>query len=95
MTFLIRPAATADIDAIFAFTQSAGSGMTTLPRSKQAIERRIDASLGAFEGRGPAQSRDIFFFILEDDEGPVGMASIFPNLGEDRPFYSYRVSHIA
>ena len=92
--FLIRPTTPDDIPALLALTGSVGSGMTTLPRSQTTLEERVAASIAAFAGTGIARAKDIFFLVLEDEEGPVGMASIFPNLGEDRPFYSYRVSHI-
>jgi arginine N-succinyltransferase len=92
---IVRPAAMDDAAALLALTRDAGTGMTTVPQTEEAMAARIEASRTAFAGHGRAPAGQTFFFVLEDDEGPVGMASIFPNLGEDRPFYSYRLSHIA
>lgn len=92
---LVRPARPDDLEGLMAVAAEAGTGMTTVPNTEEAIMERIEASLRAFSGAGLAAAQDIFFFVLEDSDGPVGMASIFPDLGADRPFYSYRLSHIA
>jgi arginine N-succinyltransferase len=96
MTFLsVRPVRRSDLGALVEIAAGSGTGMTTVPSTPGAMAARIEASERAFAGSGPAPSRDVFFFVLDDGERAVGMASIFPALGEDRPFYSYRVSHIA
>lgn len=94
-SFLIRPAAVDDVDGLLALSGEAGTGMTTVPQTRDAMAARVEASVKAFAGTGPAGAKDVFFFVLDDGQGPAGMCCIFPNLGEDRPFYSYRLSHIA
>lgn len=93
--FIVRPARPDDLSDLLEIAQNAGTGMTTVPTTEEAISNRISASVGAFGGEGRAESKDIFYFVLDNGEKVVGMASVFPNLGGDRPFYSYRLSHIA
>lgn len=96
MSFLsVRPVRPGDLDAMLEIAATSGTGMTTVPSSPEAMTRRIEQSARAFAGDGTAGPDDIFFFALDDGERAVGMASIFPALGQDRPFYSYRVSHLA
>lgn len=95
MAFIVRPAAETDIDGLFTLAKEAGTGMTTVPNSREALGLRVAQSNAALISEGPAGPKDIFFFVLEADGEIAGMASVFPCLGEDRPFYSYRQSHVA
>jgi arginine N-succinyltransferase len=95
MSPIVRPATEADIDGLFELAKDAGTGMTTVPNSRDAIAERVAQSMGAITATGRAGPKDIFFFVLEHEGGIEGMASIFPALGEDRPFYSYRISNVA
>ncbi|MEM9838471.1 MAG: arginine N-succinyltransferase [Pseudomonadota bacterium] len=92
---IVRPAEERDIDGLHALAQTAGTGMTTVPATREAIEERVQQSIGAISHTDRAGPSDIFFFVLDVDGDVQGMASIFPALGEDRPFYSYRVSKVA
>jgi arginine N-succinyltransferase len=92
---IVRTATEADIDGLQELAKSAGRGMTTVPTSREAIAARVAQSQGALAHNDRAGPKDIFFFVLESDGRIEGMASIFPALGEDRPFYSYRVSNVA
>lgn len=95
MASIVRLSEERDVDGLFALAQSAGTGMTTVPNSREAIAERVGRSREAVAGEGRAGPKDVFFFVLEQDGEIAGMASIFPALGEDRPFYSYRVSQVA
>ncbi|MBB4657673.1 arginine N-succinyltransferase [Parvularcula dongshanensis] len=96
MSFLsVRPVRMSDLDALCEIAATSGTGMTTVPSSPSAMAERIALSEAAFAGQGKAGPKDVFFFVLDDGTRAVGMASIFPDLGADRPFYSYRLSHVA
>lgn len=95
MPMIVRPAEERDIDGLFALAQTAGTGMTTVPSTREAIAQRVSQSISAIGGSGRAGPKDVFFFVLDVDNEVHGMASVFPALGEDRPFYSYRVSKVA
>lgn len=92
---IVRPARDEDLPSLLHLAQNAGLGMTTVPSTEEALVDRIEASKRAFTGSDRAGAKDIFFFVLDNGDHAVGMASIFPDLGADRPFYSYRLSHIA
>lgn len=95
MRLIVRPAQERDIDGLLELARDAGTGMTTVPTSREAIAERVEQSTRALESTEPAGPKDIFFFVLDNDGEPLGMSSIFPALGDDRPFYSYRVSKVA
>ena len=95
MNPVVRPARPEDAEGLYALAQTAGMGMTTVPNTMRAIEARIASSEAALEAVGRAGPKDIFFFVLEMGGEILGMSSIFPAIGEDRPFYSYRVSKVA
>jgi arginine N-succinyltransferase len=92
---IVRPATEADIDGLHALARNAGTGMTTVPTSREAIAERVAQSQGAIASTERAGPKDIFFFVLEHEGSIEGMSAIFPALGEDRPFYSYRISNVA
>lgn len=92
---IVRSAAETDLGSLTALAASAGPGMTTVPQGEAAISARIEASTRAFSSKGKASAADTFFFVLDDGHGAAGMGCVFPDLGGDRPFYSYRLSHIA
>ena len=95
MQMIVRLAHEGDIDGLFALAETAGTGMTTVPNSRDAIAERVAQSVSAMNGTGKAGPKDSFFFVLEGDGEVLGMAAIFPALGADRPFYSYRISKVA
>lgn len=94
-TMFVRMAEERDIDGLLKLAETAGTGMTTVPNTREAIEERVAQSLGAIAKDDRAGPKDIFYFVLEREGQVQGMASIFPALGEDRPFYSYRKSKVA
>lgn len=92
---LVRPAQPKDVPDLLDVASHAGAGMTTVPVTEDGMGARIDASIAAFSGSGRAAASEIFTFVLDDGEKAVGLSSIFPDIGADRPFYSYRISHVA
>lgn len=95
MAMIVRFAENKDLDGLYELAQKAGTGMTTVPNSRDALAERIAQCAAARNGKGKAGPKDIFFFVLEFDGRIEGMSSIFPSLGDDRPFYSYRISKVA
>lgn len=94
MTTVVRPARQQDLADLMEMAALAGSGMTTMPQTERTMSHRIYRSQEAFIRPEPLESGEVFFMVLEVDGKAVGTASIFTKLGADRPFYSYRVSHI-
>ena len=89
---IFRPARTEDTDAIAAFTSRAESGLTTVPRTTEAVTDYLDASL-AFLGGEETANRVLF--VVERDGRVVGISGIIPKLGLERPFYSFKRSRHA
>ncbi len=90
----VRPAQQDDISDLMALVAKAGLGMTTMPQSQQAMLNRIYLSQEAFARSAMPTHNETFFLVLEDDGKVIGTSCIFTRLGFDRPFYSYRISHL-
>ncbi len=91
---IIRPARLSDVPALLALAKKAGRGMTTMPHNETEMKKRIMTSQTAFARGKKNPPTEIYFMVLEEDGVPVGTTGIFTNLGAERPFYSYRLSHI-
>ena len=91
----VRPAQQHDLEDLMRLAARAGRGMTTVPQSERAMSHRIYLSQQACTKQEPADTGEIFFLVLEDDDGVIGMACVFTQLGAERPFYSYRVSTVS
>lgn len=92
---IIRPVRGNDREALLELGKIAGHGMTTVPKTLDQINHRIDQSARAFSCRDKATADHIFYLVLEEDGKIIGTSCIFPNLGETRPFYSYRLAHLS
>jgi len=92
---IVRPARRSDLDSLEAMIAHVDPGMLTMPASREAMAVRIERSLAAF-GRGSLPPQNECYFLVMEEEGELlGTASIFTNLGVERPFYSYRISRDA
>lgn len=89
---IIRPAHRSDLDRLGEMISRVDPGMLTMPSTREAMAARIERSLAAFRrGAGPPEN-ECYFLVMEEDGALLGTASIFTNLGVERPFYSYRIS---
>lgn len=91
---LVRPARADDLEALHALASSAGLGMTNLPacRSKLAVLLAGSDQILADPTNAPAGRQLVL--VLEADGEVVGTGCIFPSVGGDWPFYSYRIGRI-
>lgn len=87
----IRPAAPGDMDALLRLAEGAGPGLTNLPPDRDALAARIARSdrLLAHELEGGP-----IILVLEMNGIVRGCAMVFPRIGVEWPFYSYRISHM-
>ena len=94
MSFRLRSATPDDFRAIYEMAKLTGGGFTNLPADKETLEKKLARSEEGFAREGESQSDDLYVFVLEDfDTGAVrGTCQIFGEVGNDRPFYSYRIS---
>jgi arginine N-succinyltransferase len=96
-TLVVRPARADDVEGLFRLAEAAGSGMTNLQPDRALLADRLEASTAALESAAARDAGAAIFFVVErcgeegDASGPlVGTASIFPRIGVEWPFYSYR-----
>ena len=94
-TAIVRPATRNDLDKLEAMIAHVDPGMLTMPSSREAMAARIDRSLAAFARGSLPPQNECYFLVMEEDGELLGTASIFTNLGVERPFYSYRISRDA
>src|SRR5271165_1198849 len=92
---IIRPIANDDLPALEALSQSAGFGLTSLPKDAKLLKRRIKASLRGFENlvdEDPPRG-ETYLFVLEDTDCKtvVGTSGIVSKVGGFEPFYGYRL----
>ena len=92
----IRPIARVDVDGLLALAQQAGVGFTSLPNNREFLAGKIEASARAFEERTPVNNR-LYFFVLEDEDNGelAGCCAIEGQVGNEVPFYNYRLGTLA
>lgn len=92
---LFRRATAQDLDAIYSLACHSGFGLTTLPKDKDLLKRRLAWSCDSFEAILTHPLNEYYLFVLEDLalKQIVGLSAIKSAVGYDAPFYSYKLSH--
>lgn len=85
----VRIATIDDVDALLALAEKAGAGMTNLPPNRAALAAKLQASATAIADPGAPGP---IVLMLVDGERLVGCGMVFPRIGVEWPFYSYRIS---
>jgi arginine N-succinyltransferase len=93
---VIRPAALSDLESLHALALSAGLGMTNLPPCRERLLGLLNASAAALAGNRKAGSQILLVMEARGEGGAevVGTGCIFPSVGGDWPFYSYRIGRL-
>ena len=86
----IRPVRIDDLDALFALSEGAGPGFTNLPPDRAVLRERIERSDALLAGE---KLSGAITLGLEVDGRVRGCGMVFPRIGVDWPFYSYRISY--
>ncbi|WP_018075447.1 arginine N-succinyltransferase [Novosphingobium nitrogenifigens] len=98
MSFRIRAAAPGDLQHLYDMAKLTGGGFTNLPPDRKALTAKLERAAAAFgntEEGAPREVKDeLFVLVLEDTTtGEVrGTAQIFTCVGQQWPFYSYRIA---
>src|SRR5437870_52987 len=94
----IRPVATDDLDQLLELANLAGVGLTTLPKDRQLLQKRIARSIRDFDKSTDRPGGESYLFVMVDpDVQPsapprvVGACGIFAKVGGFQPFYDYRI----
>lgn len=91
---LFRSAVEKDLDVIHHLAEHSGIGMTTLPKDKTLLHKRLSWSCDSFKKPVNHPHDEYYLFVLEDPltAQVVGTSAIESTTGHDLPFYSYKVS---
>lgn len=91
---LFRNAEESDFNRIHALAQKSGVGMTTLPKNKPLLKKRLNWAMDSFKKYIETPGKEYYFFVLEDPNNHqvVGTSAIEAKTGIETPFYSYKIS---
>ncbi|WP_051555257.1 arginine N-succinyltransferase [Legionella fairfieldensis] len=91
---LFRSARASDLDAIYHLAEQCGAGMTTLPKDKEILSKRLDWSCASFNKAVSYPCNEYYLFVLEEPDTSrlVGTSAIEAAIGYELPFYSYKLS---
>jgi arginine N-succinyltransferase len=91
---VVRPAAKTDVDQLLELAGLAGAGLTTLPRDRDLLRRRIDKSIKSIAAETDRPGGEQYLFVMEDlaTARVVGACGIVSKVGGFEPFYSYRIN---
>lgn len=92
---VLRTAVSADIDGVMALATAGGSGLTNLPPDREMLANRIDASERAIADVKEREAGAAIMLVVEQDSQIVAVSGIFPRVGAEWPFYSYRLTRQA
>lgn len=92
---IIRPVRAADLEAVLELTRRGGSGLTNLPPDRDTIERRIASAEQAIDDEQARAAGGLIMLVCEFDGRIVATGMIFPRVGAEWPFYSYRITRQA
>lgn len=86
----VRPARPSDLDAFMRLARAVGDGMTNMPADEAVLYQRLAAS----EARLISGAEDVLpegiWLVLEIEGEVCGSSAIFPSIGLDWPFYSFK-----
>lgn len=94
MSFRVRPATAADLEPIYQMAKLTGGGFTNLPADRAALTEKLELSDRAFARQDDELRDETFVLALENAETKDvrGTCQLFTQVGQDWPFYSYRVT---
>jgi len=90
---VIRPVITTDLDQLEHLATLAGFGLTTLPKNRELLEKRIHDSREGFRKTAGQPTGELYLFVMEDltNGDVVGTCSVVSKVGGFEPFYAYRI----
>jgi arginine N-succinyltransferase len=89
----IRPVTIADLDPLLELAGAAGVGLTTLPKDRDLLKRRILKSHRCMEQIPDRPGGESYLFVMEESGSGkvVGAAGIVAKVGGFEPFYAYKI----
>lgn len=88
---VVRTARPDDLDALLKLSKAAGQGMTNLPPCREGLACKLAKSAEAMASQTPPATA-MLLLALDLDGEMRGSGALFPRVGVDWPFYSFRIS---
>jgi len=90
---VIRPIQPEDLDQLVELAGMTSFGLTSLPKDRELLRRRIRTSQRAFEDMPSKPGAELYLFVLEDTDSGVlaGTCGIVAKTGGFEPFYAYQL----
>src|SRR4051812_24349984 len=90
---IVRPVSMDDLDALAELAGLAGVGLTTLPKDRRLLARRIERSEASFRRFADRPGGESYLFVMEDTAARrvIGACGIVSKVGGFEPFYGYRI----
>ena len=90
---IVRPVSMEDLDALAELAGLAGVGLTTLPKDRALLAKRIERSETSFRRFADRPGGESYLFVMEDTVARrvIGACGIVSKVGGFEPFYGYRI----
>lgn len=94
MTFRLRAARSADLEALYEMAKLTGGGFTNLPPERAALKAKLDRAEAAFGTDNDTIADELFVLVLENGRTSAvrGTCQLMTQVGQRWPFYSYRLN---
>lgn len=91
--YIIRPIEQKDTEAFIKMAFEAGIGMTSMPKNRAALTKRLDRAIKSFESAPLHPGDELYLFVLEDlATGEIGGTSgILASTGHANPLSFFRI----
>lgn len=90
---LIRPVTLDDLDPLLNLSKQAAFGLTTLPKDRAYLEKRINQSVDGFSKLSNEPAGEAYLFVLENTQTReiVGTTGVVSKVGGFEPFYAFNL----
>jgi arginine N-succinyltransferase len=94
LTFRLRAARPDDLEPLYQMAKLTGGGFTNLPPDRPTLTAKLERAHAAFTRLEDGVEDEQFVLVLENSAtGELrGTCQLFTNIGQQWPFYSYRVN---
>jgi arginine N-succinyltransferase len=94
VSFRLRAARPADLEALYEMAKLTGGGFTNLPPDRKTLKAKLERAEAAFAREGDRLADELFVLVLENARtGAVrGTCQLMTQVGQRWPFYSYRLN---
>lgn len=91
--FTLRPIRLDDLDDFVTLVGRADHGLTSLPKDRDLLRRRVERSVASMGERPLPRSQSSYLFVLEDSErgGLAGCCGCYGQVGGDVPYFAYEL----